>query len=328
MENHKKYILIVIFTSLVILLTFLYLSYRQVNFHALRDPPKDGEIIKKSLMHEGINRKYLVYKPSKIYKNSPLVIYFHGSLGTGENMRNLSGFDFDYLANEYGFVVAYPDGYENHWNDCRGSARYAANVENIDDVSFVKTMIERLQTDYGIDTSRVIVTGFSNGGHMVYRMAMEAPESIFIAAPIAANMPVDANLDCTKSGKPVHMSIFNGTKDPINPYLGGFVEVLGNASRGEVLSSDETLNYWAGLAETSQEEQITTHFAELDGNPDTKVIRFLRAGQKHIALYQLEGSGHVVPSPFMYFGEILGQGAQDINAAEEIYRFYEMLENN
>ena len=27
-------------------------------------------------------------------------------------MRNLSGFDFDYLANEYGFVVAYPDGYE------------------------------------------------------------------------------------------------------------------------------------------------------------------------------------------------------------------------
>ena len=328
MENHKKYILIVIFTSLVILLTFLYLSYRQVNFHALRDPPKDGEIIKKSLMHEGINRKYLVYKPSKIYKNSPLVIYFHGSLGTGENMRNLSGFDFDYLANEYGFVVAYPDGYENHWNDCRGSARYAANVENIDDVSFVKTMIERLQTDYGIDTSRVIVTGFSNGGHMVYRMAMEAPESIFIAAPIAANMPVDANLDCTKSGKPVHMSIFNGTKDPINPYLGGFVEVLGNASRGEVLSSDETLNYWAGLAEASQEEQITTHFAELDGNPDTKVIRFLRAGQKYIALYQLEGSGHVVPSPFMYFGEIMGQGAQDINAAEEIYRFYEMLENN
>ena len=129
MENHKKYILIVIFTSLVILLTFLYLSYRQVNFHALRDPPKDGEIIKKSLMHEGINRKYLVYKPSKINKNPPLVIYFHGSLGTGENMRNLSGFDFDYLANEYGFVVAYPDGYENHWNDCRRSASYSANLK-------------------------------------------------------------------------------------------------------------------------------------------------------------------------------------------------------
>ena len=29
---------------------------------------------------------------------------------------------------------------------------------------------------------------------MVYRLAMEAPESIFIAAPIAANMPVK-NLD-------------------------------------------------------------------------------------------------------------------------------------
>ncbi len=105
MENYKKNILIVIFTSLIILLTFLYLFYRQVNFHALRDPPKDGEIIRNSIMHEGINRKYLVYKPSKINKNPPLVIYFHGSFGTGENMRKLSGFDFDYLANEYGFVV-------------------------------------------------------------------------------------------------------------------------------------------------------------------------------------------------------------------------------
>ena len=251
MENHKKYILIVIFTSLVILLTFLYLSYRQVNFHALRDPPKDGEIIKKSLMHEGINRKYLVYKPSKINKNPPLVIYFHGSLGTGENMRNLSGFDFDYLANEYGFVVAYPDGYENHWNDCRRSASYSANIKNIDDVGFVKALISQLKSDFNIDPEKVIASGFSNGGHMVYRLAMEAPESIFIAAPIAANMPVDENLDCVKSELPVHITIFNGTEDPINPYEGGLVEVLGNKSRGEVLSSEKTLNYWAGLADVS-----------------------------------------------------------------------------
>jgi polyhydroxybutyrate depolymerase len=269
-----------------------------------------------------------VFKPDSLKDNAPVVINFHGSMGSGKNMRDLSGYDFDYLAVAHGFLVVYPDGYENHWNDCRSSASYAANVENIDDVSFVKAMVKDLQVDYGIDTSRVIVTGFSNGGHMVYRLAMETPESIFIAAPIAANMPVDANLDCTKSGKPVHMSIFNGTKDTINPYLGGLVEVLGNASRGEVLSSDETLNYWAGLAEASQENQITNHFTETDGNPDTKVTRFLRTGQKHVALYRLEGSGHVVPSPFMYFGDILGQGAQDINAAEEIFRFYEMLDAN
>ena len=323
-----RYIVIIIIVFATLLAFAYYLLADKIAFYALRSAPENGVLEEHSLAVDGKDRAYHVFKPDSLKGNAPVVIYFHGSMGSGKNMRDLSGYDFDYLAVAHGFLVVYPDGYENHWNDCRGSASYAANVENIDDVSFVKTMIERLQTDYGIDTSRVIVTGFSNGGHMVYRMAMEAPESIFIAVPIAANMPVDANLDCTKSGKPLHMSIFNGTKDPINPYLGGLVEVLGNASRGEVLSSDETLNYWAGLAEASQEEQITTHFAELDGNPDTKVTRFLRAGQKHIALYQLEGSGHVVPSPFMYFGEILGQGAQDINAAEEIYRFYEMLENN
>ena len=325
MKNYKKYILIVIFTSLVILLTFLYLSYRQVNFHALRDPPKDGEIIKNSLMHEGINRKYLVYKPSKINKNPPLVIYFHGSLGTGENMRNLSGFDFDYLANDYGFVVAYPDGYENHWNDCRRSASYSANIENIDDVGFVKALISQLQSDFNIDPQKVIASGFSNGGHMVYRLAMEAPESIFIAAPIAANMPVDENLDCVKSELPVHITIFNGTEDPINPYEGGLVEVLGNKSRGEVLSSEETLNYWAGLAKVSPQDPTITNFPDMDGNPETKVSKISFSGQRDLSLYRLEGSGHVVPSKFMNFGEILGGNAKEISAAEEIFSFYKSL---
>ena len=325
MENHKIYILIVIFTSLVILLTFLYLSYRQVNFHVLRDPPKDGEVIRKSLMHEGIKRKYLVYKPSKINKNAPLVIYFHGSLGTGENMRNLSGFDFDYLANKYGFVVAYPDGYENHWNDCRRSASYSANIENIDDVGFVKSLIRQLKSDFNIDPQKVIVSGFSNGGHMVYRLAMEAPESIFIAAPIAANMPVDENLDCVKSELPVHISIFNGTEDPINPYAGGLVEVLGNKSRGQVLSSEKTLSYWAGLADVSLQDPTITNFPDLDGNSETKVSKISFSGRRDVSLYRLEGSGHVVPSKFMNFGEILGGNAKDISAAEEIYSFYKSL---
>ena len=324
MKNYKKYILIVFFISLILLI-FLYLSYREVNFHSLRGPPKDGDIIRKSLMHKGINRKYLIYKPSKINKNPPLVIYFHGSLGTGENMRNLSGFDFDYLANEYGFVVAYPDGYENHWNDCRRSASYSANIENIDDVGFVKALISQLQSDFNIDPQRVIVSGFSNGGHMVYRLAMETPESIFIAAPIAANMPVDENLDCVKSELPVHITIFNGTEDPINPYEGGLVEVLGNKSRGEVLSSQKTLNYWAGLADVPLLDPTITNFPDIDGNPETKVSKISFSGQRDVSLYRLEGSGHVVPSKFMNFGEILGGNAKEISAAEEIFSFYKSL---
>ena len=324
MKNYKKNILIVIFISLI-LLTFLYLSYIEINFHALRDPPKDGDIIRKSLMHEGINRKYLIYKPSKINKNPPLVIYFHGSLGTGENMRNLSGFDFDYLANEYGFVVAYPDGYENHWNDCRRSASYSANLKNIDDVGFVKALISQLKSDFNIDPEKVIASGFSNGGHMVYRLAMEAPESIFIAAPIAANMPVDENLDCVKSELPVHITIFNGTEDPINPYEGGLVEVLGNKSRGEVLSSQKTLSYWAGLADVPIQDPTITNFPDIDGNPETKVSRISFSGQRDVSLYRLEGSGHVVPSKYMNFGEILGGNAKEISAAEEIFRFYKSL---
>ena len=52
---------------------------------------------------------------------------------------------------------------------------------------------------------------------MVYRLAMEAPESIFIAAPIAAGMPVDENLDCVKSELPVHITILMAQRTPLIP---------------------------------------------------------------------------------------------------------------
>ena len=214
---------------------------------------------------------------------------------------------------------------KNHWNDCRRSASYSANLKNIDDVGFVKALINQLKSDFNIDPEKVIASGFSNGGHMVYRLAMEAPESIFIAAPIAANMPVDENLDCVKSELPVHITIFNGTEDPINPYEGGLVEVLGNKSRGQVLSSEETLNYWAGLAEVLLEDPTITNFPEIDGNPETKVSKISFSGKRDVSLYRLEGSGHVVPSKFMNFGEILGGNAKEISAAEEIFSFYKSL---
>ncbi|WP_238946921.1 alpha/beta hydrolase family esterase [Seongchinamella unica] len=76
------------------------------------------------------------------------------------------------------FVVAYPDGFDNHWNGCRKSASYTANTRGIDDVGFTRALVARLSADYGVDPGRVHLGGFSNGGNMVYRLALEAPELI------------------------------------------------------------------------------------------------------------------------------------------------------
>jgi polyhydroxybutyrate depolymerase len=78
------------------------------------------------------------YRPESFKEGAPVIFVLHGSKSSGEQIRAASGYEFDLLAERYGFMVVYPDGYQNHWNDCRRSADYAANVENIDDVAFLR----------------------------------------------------------------------------------------------------------------------------------------------------------------------------------------------
>ncbi|PNG62082.1 polyhydroxybutyrate depolymerase, partial [Vibrio vulnificus] len=51
------------------------------------------------------------------------LVVLHGSRGDGAQMRRISGYGFDRLAAQEGFLVAYPDGLEGHWDDFRQGAR-------------------------------------------------------------------------------------------------------------------------------------------------------------------------------------------------------------
>ena len=89
-------------------------------------------------------------------------------------------------------------------------------------------VINLIEKDFGIDKNNIISTGISNGGHMVYKLAYEVPNSTFLYAPLVANLPIKNNNDCDISEVEVNMAIFNGTNDQINPYDGGLVSLLGN----------------------------------------------------------------------------------------------------
>src|ERR1043165_9413833 len=67
----------------------------------------------------GLDRTYQFYAPASVKSNQPtaLVIALHGGGGQGRGMRRLTRFDA--LADQKGFVVAYPDGLNRQWNDNR-----------------------------------------------------------------------------------------------------------------------------------------------------------------------------------------------------------------
>jgi poly(3-hydroxybutyrate) depolymerase len=217
-------------------------------------------------------------------------------------------------------MVVYPQGFKNHWNDCRATADYDANIKDIDDVGYFQQMVKSLEENYKINRKQLVVSGISNGGHMVFKLAHKIPKEILLYTSFAANLPVLDNDDCSRSNKEVNMIIFNGTKDPINPYEGGLVSILGNDSRGFVISAEETYNYWRGL--TSYEEEKIMTIPQLDSDSKTSVIKKESNGSKYVALYSLVNGGHIYASPYLKSSRFAGESVRDINGAEEIYATY------
>ena len=291
-----------------------------------RAPPTQGNYKTYSFTHNDLIRTYDVYIPSTLKKNTSVFFLFHASRGNSKDMRNSTGYDFEYLAQEKGFLVVYPQGYKNHWNDCRATADYAANIQDIDDVGYFQQMIKSLEENYMINRKQLVVSGISNGGHMVFKLAHEIPKDILLYTSFAANLPVQDNNDCSLSQEEVNMIIFNGTNDPINPYEGGLVSILGNDSRGFVISAEETYNYWRGL--TSYEEEKIVTIPQLDSDSKTFVIKKESIGSKYVALYSLVNGGHIYASPYLKSSRFAGESVRDINGAEEIYATYlELIDN-
>ena len=290
---------------------------------SMTPPALPGEIERGEMVFDGRQRSWLAYVPAAKAERPALVLVMHGSMGDGEQMRAATRYSFDVLAERHGFVVVYPDGYERHWNDCRGGADYAANRENIDDVGFLRALVQRMVDEQGVEPARVFATGFSNGGQMAYRLGLEAPELVAGIAAVAANLPVASSLDCEPVDRAVAALVMNGTDDPVNPYQGGLVEILGNASRGEVMSSLETAAYWARLAGYSGEGTSLKWDDRAPGD-DTRVevTEWLAPGQPPVSLVTIVGGGHTFPHPQFSFPRMLGPTSHELDGAEVIWRFF------
>jgi polyhydroxybutyrate depolymerase len=287
------------------------------------EPTLAGELRQQTLEWRGRTRHYLAYVPSRIAAAPKLVFVLHGSGGTGRQMRAVTAYGFDVLAERDGDIVVYPDGFEKHWNDCRRAGPYAANRENVDDVGFLKAIASSMAADLNVTWGGIFASGLSNGGHMALRLALEAPEWVAAVAPIAANMPVEENFDCNRSGKATGFLLINGTDDPMNPYDGGEVAMFGViASRGHVYSSDKTVAYFAGLA--GHQGAGTFKLYDSDATDGTTVeMRTWKAdGRPPVASMKIVGGGHTVPHPRNRLPRILGLTSHDIDGTEMIWRFF------
>lgn len=167
-------------------------------------------------------RAYQLYEPGRLDgEPAPLVVVLHGhgassDQALAQNGRTPSSRWLD-IADEYGVVVAAPDGLvgsdgDQGWNDCRVSR---ANPGS-DDVAFLEQLVVDVGGRVLIDPDAVFFTGLSNGGHMALRMAIERPDLAHGVGAIAASIAVDTQR--ADPSVPTAVIVINGTADPILPY--------------------------------------------------------------------------------------------------------------
>src|ERR1700726_3345452 len=253
-----------------------------------------------------MTREFLEYVPRDISPHSPPVIVPHGALMDAKSMREWTGYEFDQLADQRGFVVVYPDGYKHAWNDCHSEATFAAHTENIDDMGFAKGLIAGEVAQRQIDEKHVYFLGYSNGGQMALRLALQTPEQVAGIAIAGASLQAPEDSSCPEQGS-VPLLVVDGEKDPIHPIDGGRVTLFGFSNRGRALSAFDTAQTFAKrLDVTSAPQQIHLH-PQKSGDP-TSADGFLwpSAPSPVVALYKIEDGGHVVPPPVFRYPRILG----------------------
>jgi polyhydroxybutyrate depolymerase len=316
------------------LLIFVVILFNISTVCAGEKTPTTSSLIQhKTVQIDGIERTYDLYIPTGLGTGThPLIFLLHGHSGSASQLTGQNGKAAPHkvwleIADREKLILVIPNGTvspdgERGWHDCRADAETNPKT---DDVKFIKELIQTVARSYAVDRSRVFVSGFSNGGNMALRLAIELSDQIAAVAAVGAAMP-KTNV-CGIPAHPVSVLFMHGTTDPILPYEGGKV-TIGWAKRGGVISTDASVQYWVKYDQTKTEAEVKK-FPRSNPGDRSSVTRYLyccgREGTS-VVLYKIEKGGHTEPSiKERYSGlfkEIVGSQNGDIEMAAEVWQFF------
>ena len=231
-----------------------------------------------SLVHDGLQRQYLIYLPSSYQENTsyPLVINFHGFGGQINEYASYA--DMRSLADSENFILVYPQGANlngsPHWN---AALLGGDNKSDIDDLGFIESLILKLSSQNLIDLDRVYMVGYSNGGMMSYAMACHKSNLVAAIASVSGTMLYISNCEPSRS-----MPLLNihGTDDPTLPYNGN----------NYYNSVDDALNFW----NTNNNSDPSPNVRILNTNLNNiQFFGFINNDNISVDHYKIINGGHV-----------------------------------
>lgn len=256
----------------------------------------------------GLQRSYVLHVPPG--PPSGLVINLHGAGMNGGQQAALTGYDA--VADQFGFVVAYPDGIDTTWADGRGAS--LPDRQGVDDVGFLSALIEQLSRTYQIPPGRVFVTGMSAGAFMANRLVCERADLVSAMAPVAGTM--GAALPCAPS-RPVSVMAVHGTADPVVPFNGG--TMMGRGGASDIVSAPALAERWREINRCPGplvNDPAAT--GEIQESSATGC-----AGGTEVLLVSINGGGHTWPAGrFSLPADVVGRTSFAVDASGATAQFF------
>ncbi|MEC8422167.1 MAG: PHB depolymerase family esterase, partial [Myxococcota bacterium] len=227
--------------------------------------------------------------------------------GYGSSAAVIEGYSqLNALADRQQVAVVYPEasraGSVRCWN-----VGYCGN-DDVDDVGFVRTVVELVQNDQGL--GRTYVTGMSNGGDMTYRLVCEAPDLVAAAASVTGCMMNWLAESCSPDPVPSVLHI-HGNADRTTLWDGD-----PDYTGGGYLGTLDSVGVFAALHGADQYEATTVSDAE-DGS--TYILHHWRteSGAAPVQLVEIDGGRHRWPT---------NAPRDDFSAAELMWEFFTAMD--
>ncbi|MFT5970095.1 MAG: polyhydroxybutyrate depolymerase [Flavobacteriales bacterium] len=258
----------------------------------------------KTMNFDDVDRTYIEYIPS-VYDGStavPLLISLHG---LGDNMNNFKNVGFQQLAEIEDFIVITPQALVDNltnssaWNSGAGAFGITLNAD-VNDVGFIRALIDEASTLYNIDQAKIYATGFSMGGFMSNRLACELNWRVSAIASVAGT--IGSGITC-EPGRAVPAAHFHGTADETVSYSGN---LYGN-------DAEALLDFWK-TNNTCTAAVDTLDFEDTVPGDSIAVVRYHFtdcANGAEIMFYKAIGAAH----------EWLFKPNNDISYTDKIWEF-------
>ena len=276
------------------------------------------------IIHDGIEREYIIHIPKNLTEDSPLVFIIHGFTGSAEGISAYSGMNS--IAEREGFIAVYPQGTK----DINGNTFFNVGYEfhddsTINDVSFIRELVRSLSQEFNLNRKKAFDTGMSNGGDMSYLLACTSSDLFKAVAPVAGVLMKGLKDSCELSS-PVPIFEIHGTADKISLFEG---DLNNEGGCGAYYDLPSTIDFFAERYQLTNKSVKQMISKESGADYDIFFERHWTDDlEEEVWMYRIEDGRHVWPgikfnwwdNPLAWY--YFGSGNEDINASEEVWAFF------